>query len=107
MFGVIVEQALSICRPLHVGIEADQRLIQFSLPLSLNELVFVDNADLVMEGILDLLVEALADSLVIISSKSVDVDEISVVVLGETLGSIGKDNQLHYEMFTFLSPSIP
>lgn len=60
-----------------------------------------------MEGILDLLVETLANSLVIVFSESVNVDEIGVVELGEALSSIGKDNQLHYEMLTFLSPSIP
>lgn len=74
------------------------------MPLPLNELIFVDNSDLVMEGILYLLVEALSDSLVIISSQPVDIDEIGVVILCEALSSIGKDYQLHYNMLTFLSP---
>lgn len=95
MFRVIVEQTLSIGCPLDVRVEADQRLIKFSLPLPLNELIFADNANLVMEGILYLLVEALSNSLVIISSQSVNIDEIGVIKLCEALSSIRKDNQLH------------
>ena len=55
-----------------------------------------------LKGIRDLLGEAFSNSFVVISGKPIDIDKKIIVVGGEPLRSICKNNHLSYLICTFL-----
>ncbi len=48
-----------------------------------------------LEGILDLLIISFSYSFVIIACKSINIDEIGIIELGNSLSSICKDDKLN------------
>ncbi len=87
-------------------IEANECLIKIALPFTLNSAGLADQTYLVMEDVINEIVVALSDTLVVISCQSVDVDQICVIVLGETLSPISENHQLNSKRDTFWSPSM-